>query len=96
MMRMKAAPLAAILCALVGCATTSASAAREPFGRLSLADVDGMRGKPGVYIFDNNRKERFAQSHVPGAVWVPYASFDASQMPADKDAKLVFYCANTW
>ena len=46
------------------------------------------------FFFDNNSKESFAAGHVPGAHWVAYDSVTAADLPADKSATLVFYCAS--
>lgn len=50
-----------------------------------------------VTIFDvNNAKVRGDKGVIPGAVLLSSSSqYDLSVLPKDKDAKLVFYCANT-
>ena len=51
-----------------------------------------------LHIYDaNNDKTRNKEGLIPGAVALPSAShYDvATTLPADKNAKLVFYCANT-
>jgi len=77
----------------------AAEAKAEAFGRLTVEDVqakiaDAKAGKAAVYIFDNNGKERFEKGHVPGAKWVKPDAVNASVLPADKQATLVFYCGN--
>jgi len=54
-------------------------------------------GEGEVTIFDvNNEKVRGAHGVIPGAVLLSSSSqYDLSVLPKDKDAKLVFYCANT-
>ena len=47
-----------------------------------------------TFLFDNNSKERYAKSHVPGAKWLDYDNVSASDLPADRSATLVFYCAS--
>ncbi|HEY1696616.1 MAG TPA: rhodanese-like domain-containing protein [Polyangiaceae bacterium] len=47
-----------------------------------------------TYVFDNNPKDRFEKSHVPGAKWLDYDNVTAADLPADKGATLVFYCAS--
>jgi rhodanese-related sulfurtransferase len=54
-----------------------------------IAAADGK-----TFVFDNNPKERFAKGHVPGARWLDFKSVSASDLPGDKNATLVFYCAN--
>jgi 3-mercaptopyruvate sulfurtransferase SseA len=72
----------------------SAAEQPEPFGRLTVDEVAAKVGKPGVYLFDNNRRETYAEGHVPGAVWVDDENVTAQVLPKDKDATLIFYCAN--
>ena len=74
---------------------TAAASARPQLPSLTPAEVDKRRAEKNVYVFDNNRKERFDQGHVPGAKWVRPAEVTAAVLPADKTATLVFYCANT-
>lgn len=77
----------------------AAASAKEAFGRLTVDEVqakiaDAKAGKASVYIFDNNGKERFDKGHVPGAKWVKADAVNATVLPADKQATLVFYCGN--
>jgi hypothetical protein len=66
----------------------------EEFGRLSVQEVSSRLKEKSFFVFDNNGHERFQKGHVPGAKWVnPYA-MEAKDLPADKTATLVFYCAN--
>ena len=60
---------------------------------LSIADVSARLGQPGFYVFDNNGEARWKRSHVPGAKNLNAYSFEASALPADKSATLVFYCS---
>lgn len=93
--RLAAVPLAVVLfLGLLGSGSGSARAAAEPFGRLSVDQVASMLGKPGTFIYDNNSRESFASGHVPGATWLDYDSVKASDLPKDKTATLIFYCAN--
>ena len=46
-----------------------------------------------LYVFDVNPKDVYDEGHVPTAKWVP-KKVTAEMLPADKAAKLVFYCAN--
>ena len=70
-----------------------ACAEDEPFGRLSVADVDGLLGQPDVRIFDVNTAEIYAKGHVPSAVWSDLGGV-VGKLPADKSLRLVFYCKN--
>lgn len=47
-----------------------------------------------TFVYDNNPKDRYDKSHVPGAKWVDFKAVTAADLPADKTATLIFYCAN--
>jgi rhodanese-related sulfurtransferase len=47
-----------------------------------------------TFAFDANGMDRFRKGHLPGAKWVQYDNVTAADLPADKTATLVFYCAN--
>jgi len=70
----------------------AARAETDPFGSLSVDEVEALLGKPDVKIFDVNGPEVYAKGHVPGAIW---SELDpTSKLPADKATRLVFYCKN--
>jgi hypothetical protein len=78
---------------------SAAEPADAPFGRFTVEQLEakikeGRAGKLKLYIFDNNSQERFKQSHVPTARWIDYSRIRPSDLPKEKDATLVFYCAN--
>ena len=60
---------------------------------LTVAEVAARLGEPGFHVIDNNGAGRWKRSHVPGAKNLNAHTFDASDLPADKSATLVFYCA---
>ena len=71
----------------------------EAFGRMSVDEVEAKlkeakEGKAAFYVFDNNAKPVFDKGHVPGAKWVDHENIKAADLPENKDATLVFYCAN--
>ena len=66
----------------------------EGFGSLTPAEVAARLKEKNVYVFDNNELERWQKSHVPGARWVHPTEYEAKELPADKSATLIFYCAN--
>jgi hypothetical protein len=74
--------------------TQDPTATPEPFGRMTVEQVAGRLGTSGFYVFDNNSEKVFAQGHVPGAKWLQPLEYEAKDLPADKNATLVFYCAN--
>jgi hypothetical protein len=80
-------------------AADKAAPEQESFGQLTIPELDAkiQAAKSGalkLFIYDNNSRERFEKSHLPGAKWINYAEYAASELPSDKDATLVFYCAN--
>jgi hypothetical protein len=77
----------------------AAEPGKEAFGTLTLDEVEAhlreaKAGTRKVAVFDNNQHERFLKSHVAGATWVDFKNIKASDLPADKDTELVFYCSN--
>ena len=65
----------------------------EPFALVSMDEVEQMVGKPDVFIVDANPEDVFHENHVPGARW--YRAKPLAQLlPAQKDRRLVFYCAS--
>ena len=82
--------LAAGLLAAVACA---GRAGGEPFALATMDDVQALLGKPDVTVVDANPPDVFAKNHLPGARLYKSAAL-AELLPADKDARLVFYCAS--
>ena len=66
------------------------------FGELTLFEVDKrLRDhEPNFHLIDNNTREIFDKMHLPGARWIDYRHVTTGDLPADKEATLVFYCAN--
>jgi rhodanese-related sulfurtransferase len=60
---------------------------------LTVQEVSARLGQPGFYVFDNNGQGRWKRSHVPGAKNLNAHLFEASELPEDKNATLVFYCS---
>ncbi len=60
---------------------------------LTVAEVAARIGQPGFHVFDNNGPGRWGRSHVPGAENLNAHTYDASALPSDKAATLVFYCS---
>ena len=98
-----ALPLGALACAKPAPdgakGASSAEAHAETFGKLTVDELDAKMaeaktGKLALYIFDNNKKERFEKSHIPTAKWLDSDAVKAGDLPSDKEATLVFYCAN--
>ncbi len=60
---------------------------------LTVAAVAARLGQPGFFVFDNNGRGRWQRSHVPGAKNLNAYDYDASELPDDHAAALVFYCS---
>jgi hypothetical protein len=81
----------------VTCLGTLLGCSRSPdLKRLTVDEVaTRIAAKDGkTFVFDNNPKERFDEGHVPGAHWVQYDAVTAADLPTDKGATLIFYCAS--
>jgi rhodanese-related sulfurtransferase len=60
---------------------------------VSMDEVEKLIGKPDVVIVDANPEDVYRKNHVPGARW--WRSKPLAQLlPAEKDRRLVFYCAS--
>jgi hypothetical protein len=75
-------------------------AALDTFKLIRVADLAKVMAKPGsrVAIYDANLADTRAKyGIIPGAHLLPSSNRYnvAQELPADKAAKLVFYCANT-
>lgn len=70
-------------------------AKHDGFGSLTVDQVSDLIASKSASIYDNNGKDRWEKGHVPGAKWVAPDKVSASDLPADKASKLVFYCAST-
>jgi len=46
-----------------------------------------------TFVYDDNPQDRYAKGHVPGATWLQHEPTQAD-LPADKGATLIFYCAS--
>lgn len=86
----------------LGCSSRAPAGSSRPasqLGKLSIAELEvkmqeAKAGRLPLYIYDNNSKERYAESHLPGAKWVEFDEITANDLPTDHGATLVFYCSN--
>ncbi|UQA57683.1 rhodanese-like domain-containing protein [Polyangium aurulentum] len=93
---------AAALAVAPGCKKSggdSHASENEAFGRLSVDEVEAKmkeakEGKLAFHVIDNNARQVYQKGHLPGAKWVDHENVQASDLPPDKEATLVFYCAN--
>jgi rhodanese-related sulfurtransferase len=65
----------------------------EAIPELTVQEVAARLGQPGFHVYDNNGPGRWKRSHVPGAKNLNPYNFDASELPEDLQATLVFYCS---
>jgi rhodanese-related sulfurtransferase len=101
--------LGGLVCALAlgaGCAHQATTAAAAPGttattasteAELRAVTVDELAGyieRNEVAVIDNNGQESYARGHIPGARWVGHDQVTAAVLPADRAARVVFYCHN--
>lgn len=89
--------LRAIGALLVSFALAVLGCSRSPdLRKLSVDDVAArIAAQDGkTFLYDNNSKERYAEGHLPGARWVAYDNVTSADLPSDKGATLIFYCAS--
>jgi len=60
---------------------------------MSVDEVAKRIGQKNFFVIDNNQRGRWAAGHVPGAKNLNAGEFTQTDLPADKNATLVFYCA---
>jgi hypothetical protein len=87
------------LASISGCAkdkTEPAAKAEENFPSMTVAEVDqAITAKQATAVDCNGERTRKKMGVLPGAVVVTdEETYAASELPADKTTKLVFYCAD--
>jgi rhodanese-related sulfurtransferase len=63
---------------------------------ISPAELHRLLGERGAATFDVNSPQSWTEAHVPGAVHLDPLAYRADDLPADRQALLVFYCSNPW
>lgn len=61
---------------------------------ISPADLTTALREGGVVCFDLNSRDSWNRAHIPGALHLEPGSWSDSELPADRDIPLVFYCSN--
>ncbi len=61
--------------------------------QISMFEADELFGRPDVTFYDVNTMELWAQGYIPGSIFFNVGNWK-KLLPEDKNAKLVFYCAN--
>lgn len=77
---------------LITLSTCAVAPSRSP-QTLTIDEVEARLGDPHTFVYDANPREMYDVKHVPGATWVAWNGVTAADLPADKDAALIFYCA---
>lgn len=89
----RAAAAAAAVVAVFAVAVFAGDKQGEPFSMLSTDEVEQLLGQPDVVVVDANPEDVYRKNHLPGARW--WRSKPLAQvLPAEKDRRLVFYCAS--
>ena len=96
-----------VLALAAGCATTkpaedtAKAAAPADWKFHTIVDVDYVMQNISVPMAENvmiidarPKRAKYDKGHIPGAVSIPNSKFDkmTAQLPAKKDAVLIFYC----
>jgi hypothetical protein len=59
---------------------------------VSVAEAAALMGRPGAAILDANVWEIYLDGHLPGAAHVSPLELAEVDLPASRDAALLFYC----
>ena len=79
---------------LLALALPSAALATNPYQEATLDQVQGWVAAKTAIVYDVNDADLFRKNHVPGARHLEGKGWTAT-LPAEKGARLVFYCSNT-
>lgn len=81
--------VAALATASLGCKGS------DTLKTLTVDDVAArIAAKDGhTFVYDDNPEDRYAKGHLPGAKWLEHEPTQAD-LPTDKGATLIFYCAS--
>ncbi|MEO8362610.1 MAG: rhodanese-like domain-containing protein [Vicinamibacteria bacterium] len=60
---------------------------------ISPADLNRLVEQDQVTVIDVNSRESWTKAHVPGAANLDPVDYAPTDLPADKDAPIVFYCS---
>lgn len=63
-------------------------------GSISPSGLHDLIREKSVTVIDVNSPQSWLRARVPGAINLDPASYDASDLPADKASRIVFYCSN--
>ena len=86
------AGLAMSTCFAAGCA--GAGGKGVAIGKVeTAADLKAKMDARSVTVIDTLDDAHYKEGHIPGARHCDYEKMSADQLPADKNAPIVFYCA---
>ncbi len=60
---------------------------------ITMMEAETLVGKEGVYFYDVNTLELWAEGYIPGAIYFNVKDWK-KLLPENKDTVMVFYCAN--
>jgi rhodanese-related sulfurtransferase len=63
-------------------------------GSISPAALHDLIREKGVTVIDVNSHQSWLRAHVPGAINLDPTSYEANDLPADRESRIVFYCSN--
>lgn len=93
---MKLLPLGLVLMALIVGATACSEVGKVKLATITTEELSTGIADKSLFVVDNNTPEIFAKNHIVTAQHMDPRQLDQQRLPANKDAKLVFYCKNTW
>ena len=71
----------------------AAPAYERAIHKISIYEAEELLGQPEVTFYDVNTLEIWADGYIPGAIFFNVGNWHRL-LPEDKNAPLVFYCAN--
>ncbi|MCL1063325.1 rhodanese-like domain-containing protein [Shewanella benthica] len=60
---------------------------------ITMMEAETLVGKEGVYFYDVNTLELWAEGYIPGAIYFNVKDWK-KLLPENKDTVMIFYCAN--
>lgn len=63
---------------------------------ISPRDLQGLLHDGKAFAVDVNSPLSWREARVPGAINLDPLAYNAGDLPADKEALVVFYCSNPW
>lgn len=90
---MRLASLAVVI-ALAAAGISRGDDAKKKWTEIGVEELAKAIDAGNAHLFDNNPKFVWEKRHIPGAAWLPANQYDAEDLPAEKDAFVVFYCMN--